>query len=174
MAKSNQAGGTLAANVEVTSGLQAFRSVATGPREVIDSPFGRPTPASKVAVAEVVTEPPKVQKVETVPMPPKPARKTSSKPKMSAEPEEREGDELSTDEHEEKITVPLSQELRDQSEELARVINRNRSVRKNRITRNSIIRVALQCFLEDFATPPSRPLNSEVELLEAARSRRRK
>lgn len=173
MAKNNQPGGTLASNMEVTSGLQAFRSVASGPTAVIDSPFGRPvaSPAPTITRAEVVTEPQKVAAIES---PPRPTRKTTSRPKVAKEPEVSEGDEVSADANEEKITVPLSQELRDQSEELARVINRNRSVRKNRITRNSIIRVALQCFLEDFALPTGRPVNSEVELLEAARSRRRK
>jgi hypothetical protein len=172
MAKSNQPGGTLAENLEVTSGLQAFRSIATGPREVRDSPFGRPTPTPTVAVAEIKTElKAPVQQVEPAP---KAERKPKPRPHVAKQEEEREGEEASAEENEEKITVPLSQELRDQSEELARVINRNRSVRKYRITRNSIIRVALQCFLEDFALPPGRPVNSEVELLEAARSRRKK
>lgn len=173
MAKTNQPEGTLAANVEVTGGLQAFRSVATGPAVVRDSPFGRPTPAPAPAIAkgEVGTELPKVAEIEPAS---KPTRKPTSRPKVAKEPEVNKAEEVSADANEEKITVPLSQELRDQSEELARGINRNRSVRKNRITRNSIIRVALQCFLEDFALPPGRPVNSEVELLEAARSRRKR
>lgn len=173
MAKNNQPGGSLAANVEVTSGLQAFRSVATGPTVVRDSPFGRPAaaPAPTVAKAEVVTEPPKVAEVEPAPQP---VRKPTTRPKVTEESDEQEEEERSADPNENKITLPLTHALYDQSGDLARVINRKRTVRGNRITRNSVIRVALQCFLDDFSLSPGRPVNSEEELLEAARSRRKR
>lgn len=168
MAKGTPGRSTLAENIEVTSGLQAFRSIAKSPHQALDSPFGRSRDSDDPPV-------PVVEIIETGACEPGPNRKPLPKTRISPKKDETTGEDapqLSL--NEEKVTVPLSEALRDRAEELARLINRSRPVRKSRITRNSIIRVALQCFLDDFAVPAGRSVNSEEELLEAARLRRKR
>ena len=70
--------------------------------------------------------------------------------------------------------MPLSVALRDRSEELARTLNRNRKVRKERITRNSIIRVALEQFLDTFTPSADQVIECEADLLAATRSKLRR
>jgi hypothetical protein len=59
--------------------------------------------------------------------------------------------------------VPLSASLRDRAEELARVLNRSRKVRKERITRNTVIRVALEHSLDTFAPGKDECINTEAD-----------
>lgn len=170
MARDTEREGSLSANIQVSGGLQQFRSVAQGGgRDGRDSPFGAP-------LKPVVTEPVPVvpaPQLEPVRVRPQPVVKAPKETKPQ-EAEERNEEVLPVSTFGENVTVPLSQALRDRSEELSRAINRNRSVRKHRITRNSIIRVALQCFLDEFEPDSNRPINSEDELLQAAKRRRKK
>lgn len=172
---------TLSENTEVSSGLRQFRNIAHG-RPEFDSPFGAPpkqiqkptqvaqgTPPVELSMApEPVVELPKREA-------PRPEEKTT--PKISRErvkPKTEQAGEASEEAFPEKVTVPLTLDMRLKAEELARVINRRRSVKDHHITRNSLIRVALQCFLDEFELPNGKPVNSEAELLEAARSRRKR
>lgn len=175
MAKASDS--TLSGNLEVSGGLRQFRNIAHG-RTDVDSPFGQPSSTSNKSH---VPQPPPVEPTVKVEIPKvEPLRVEKPAPAITREPratpkravtEEGEGaDALYT----EKITLPLTLALRVRSEELARRINRHRSVKKHRVTSNGIIRVALESFLDDFSLPPGRPVNSEKELLEATRSRRKK
>lgn len=168
MARPSPSDSTLAQNVEVSGGLQQFRSVAQGSRERRDSPFG---PPPKSPIEEPAPEAPKL---ETVRREPRPPQREPQEPRNAPKKDEAVTEHSSVSPFVENVTVPLSEALRDRSEELAKSINRGRSVRKHRITRNSIIRVALQCFLDDFTLTPNQSVNSEDELLEAARSKRRR
>lgn len=160
----------LSESIEASGGLQQFRTVSQRPKGIRDDPFGRPTPV------EPATAPVKQAKSPTPPVPQKhapPAPKAPTKPELT-ENENSQADRAEADLYPDKVTVPLSVALRDQSEDIARALNRSRSIRKTRITRNSVIRVALQCFLERFSPNPGHPVNSEDELLEVARSQFRK
>lgn len=174
MARPSSTESSLAADVQVSGGLQQFRTVAQGSREARDNPFGGPVKAAAPAPAREAppaTEPPKVESIRPEP---KPAASPPREPRIARQKVEAEPVELVAAVYAENVTVPLSEALRDRSEELAKVINRNRSVRKQRITRNSIIRVALQVLLDDFSHLSAQSLNSEEELLQAARSRRKR
>jgi len=161
---------TLSQNLEVSSGLQQFRSAAQGSRDTRDNPFG-PPPKPVAKEAPPATETPRVETIRTEP---RPSTKTPKEPRNARRSEETTDEGVSVTALGENVTVPLSEALRDRSEELARVINRGRTVKTkdNRITRNTVIRVALQCFLDDFSLASSETVNSEEELLKAARSRR--
>lgn len=160
----------LSESIEASGGLQQFRTVSQRPKGIRDDPFGRPDPV------EPVTTPAKQAKAPSPSVPQKHAPPAAKAP-AKAEPTENENpqaDKSEADLYPDKVTVPLSVALRDQSEDIARALNRNRSIRKTRITRNSVIRVALQCFLEKFTPDPNHPVNSEDELLKVARSQFRK
>lgn len=172
MVKGAVSGDTLAENTEVTSGLRAFKSVANGPGEFRDSPFGRP---AGLEVAPPSTPLPDSQKPNTE-RAQKPGERIAREPKTTprSKPPAAESEATTEGKFTEHVTVRLSPEMRQKSEELARVINRRRSVKGQPLTRNSLIRVALQCFLDEFMIPTGKPVNSEAELLEAVRSRRKK
>lgn len=161
----------LSETLDASGGLQQFRSVAQRPKTVRDDPFGRPPPTPVPAAPQPAPVSP------TVEAPLKDSRSAARPTTKPPEPPARDEpapDVAEGSEFTENVTVPLSRALRDRSEELAKSLNRNRSIRKSRITRNSIIRVALECFLDDFSPESGQAVNSEDELLQAARSARRR
>lgn len=162
----------LSESIDASGGLQQFRTVSQRPKGIRDDPFGRPapvastTPSAAEAKAQPQTRRVSHRETRAVAKPPtksEPAREVEIQSNMTEA-------ELFPD----RVTVPLSVALSDQSEDLARSLSRNRSVRKTRITRNSVIRVALQCFLENYTHDANHPVNSEDELLAVARSKFRK
>lgn len=170
MAKPLADANTLKETLQKSGGLTQFRTVADAPRRIVrDSPFGQSTttpepvkPSAAPATNGVAHE--------MLPTPPPPTRPHSKKtPSRTDEPGEAVADQFP-----EKLTVPLSLALSDRSGELAKCLNRSRTVRKERITRNSIIRVALHCFLDQFDLPAGQAVNSEQELLQLAQSRLRR
>jgi len=159
----------LSSSLQAAGGLAGFRSVAERPRVTIDGPLGppkerapSPTPvASHPAVEARRNEP------QTVTQAPKPQPSTIKRAEsQSTEPND-------SARFSDKVTLPLTTALRDRSEELAKRLNRSRTIRKSRITSNSIIRVALEVFLDSFAPSSSHPVNSEEDLLAAARRKPR-
>ena len=166
----------LSESLQASGGLGQFRAVAERTREVRDGPFGPPPerPAS---------EPPKpipksAPALATAPTPKVEQRIPATPPSKQPAPAQALAESVAPDAEEnlftENVTVPLSRSLRDRSEELAKLLNRNRTIRKSRITRNTVIRVALESFLETFRPTSSESVNSEAELLKAALSARRK
>lgn len=162
MRRSDADNQALSESLASAGGLGQFRTVAGGRKHERDDPFGTPAPA-KAKARPANTDPvPKAR-------PPKPV---SDRP-VEAMPEAPEAPPSPDSAPEapkvsiftENVTVPLSASLRDRAEELARVLNRNRKVRKERITRNSVIRVALELFLEAFSPRPSDTVNCEEDLL---------
>jgi len=172
MARATEQEEKLAESLQARGGLSQFRSVSERPREKRDSPFGAAPATISPMPAKLVEEKPIVQKPEPVVVatpevePVRVAKPRARAPKPVAD--------VTPDPNTENVTVPLSRSLRDRSEELARVLNRNRTIRKTRITRNTILRVALQCILDDLGDASEHSVNSEEELLELARSFRRK
>lgn len=174
MARATSSETSLSETLDAGGGLKQFRAVSERPQNRRDSPFGQPTPKERGPESE---GPP----AKSEPRAPKPKKAapvtTAAKPKPA--PREAEPDPEPTPGtvqalYTENVTLPLSTELRDRSEELAKALNRSRSVKKLRLTRNSVIRVALQCFLDEFEPPTDGSVNSEEELLEAFRQARPK
>ena len=69
----------------------------------------------------------------------------------------------------ERVTVPLDAELRDGAESLAKDLQRKRTEKGERITANTVMRVALRAMLERFQTSEHVNVNTEEDLLHAAR-----
>ena len=152
------------------AGLQHFRTVAGG-RHQRDDPFGSAPDRKARAMPDV---PPSVP-APTIPKSPREPQKTPATATIGTTP----SDELAEEGGRarvfaENVTVPLFVALRDRSEELARTLNRNRKVRKERITRNSVIRVALEQFLDTFTSSAEQAIECEADLLAAARSKPRR
>jgi hypothetical protein len=84
----------------------------------------------------------------------------------SAAAAERPG-ENKTERYPERVTVPLDAELRDSAESFAREISRRRDDKAERITTNTIMRVALRLLLEEVAPSFSASPNNEEEIFSA-------
>jgi hypothetical protein len=65
----------------------------------------------------------------------------------------------------ERITLQLSPEMRDQVDSLARELQRTKTSKDERITSNSVMRVAIRHFLDQFQAPKVGAPNNEEELL---------
>ena len=74
--------------------------------------------------------------------------------------------ENKTELYTERVTVPLDAELRDGAESLAKELNRRRTEKGERITANTVMRVALRMMLETFDVDAVETVNSEQELFE--------
>ena len=68
----------------------------------------------------------------------------------------------------ERVTVPLSSEMKVQLDLLAKELQKIRPAKRERITANTLVRVAIAAFLESFQTTP---ISSEEELLDVVRMR---
>jgi hypothetical protein len=75
--------------------------------------------------------------------------------------------EKKTELYPEQVSVLLNAEIRDRAEALAKDLQRRRTHKGERITTNTVIRVALRAMLEAFRLPESAALNTESELYEA-------
>lgn len=71
----------------------------------------------------------------------------------------------------ERITFPITLEMRDGFEDLARKINRQRSIRQQRVTANTVMRVALEAFRTRFKFSDTDVANTDEELLNLILSR---
>lgn len=160
------------------------------PRPVVLSPTAEPTPAP-MSIPEV----PKLEIVSTrnervegegitppslsEPAPAKPrTRKQSTaptakllKPTITSAPATAEHREKKTERYTERVTVLLDAELRDGAEALAKELQRRRTEKGERITANTVIRVALRLFLERMRSEDFDSANSEADLLAAVRRR---
>jgi hypothetical protein len=157
---------TLETSISDRGGLGKFRSVASEKLTSRDGPFGPPAPQ-----VDSVLNPGEEQVVNpgTGDHDGRREPRAPRKPKVKAPSEASHASEVYC----ENVTVPLTEELRDRSEDLARLLSRRRSVRKERITRNSIIRVALLRLLETLDIESDDVVNSEEDLLALARRKGR-
>jgi hypothetical protein len=71
----------------------------------------------------------------------------------------------------ERVTVPLDPELRDAAEALAKDLQRRRTDKGERITANTVMRVALRVLLDGFDGKEAGIVNTEEELYEAVGAR---
>ena len=70
------------------------------------------------------------------------------------------------------VQVLMSGEMKDQVDALARELQRAKTSKDERITSNTVIRVAIRHFLDEFKLPKSEQPNTEEELLALAKRRR--
>ena len=173
MARSSIDNDAVSESLAPAGGLQHFRTVAGGKYQR-DDPFGVPPDRKARSLPDIPVPVPTVRAPNT----PKVQRDRPKNPNPTPQ-DEPPADDLGEGRGKgrvfpENVTVPLSVALRDRSEELARTLNRNRKIRKERITRNSVIRVALEQFLDTFTPRSDQAIESEADLLVAARSKNRK
>ena len=77
------------------------------------------------------------------------------------------GREKKTEVYTERVTVLLNADLRDRAESLAKELQRGRTEKGERITSNTVIRVALRAMLDKFDAEASPGINNEYDLYEA-------
>ena len=156
-------------------GLGGFGSLG-GARVVKDSPFRDSRSAPKVidvAKPEVVKAAPALPAVPPIPkaepvvevVRPAPAKKTQAKAKMEA------ATRRVADIYTERVTLQLSPEMRDKVDALARELQRSKSSKDERITSNTVMRVAIRHLLKHYKVTGSDVPNGEEEFLEAIEKR---
>jgi hypothetical protein len=84
---------------------------------------------------------------------------------------ESTGREKKTELYTERVTVLLNADLRDRAEALAKELHRRRTQKGERITANTIFRVAIRAMLDTFDPSTSTELNTELDLYEAVLKR---
>jgi hypothetical protein len=77
--------------------------------------------------------------------------------------------EKKTELYPEQVSVLLNAEIRDRTEALAKDLQRRRTHKGERITTNTVIRVALRALLDTFDPSTSATINTESELYETVR-----
>jgi hypothetical protein len=71
----------------------------------------------------------------------------------------------------ERITLNLSEDMRDELSLLASKLQRQRTLKNERITSNTVIRTAVRILLEEFSVAKSDIVNSEQDLYKLAKQR---
>jgi len=185
---------------DIAQGIQSLGGFGglSGQKPRRDSPFGsdfaakkdlKPSPAPAVvenrapAIATpspIITAEPLAKKVEvlsppkeesapaSVPIKVSPVKKAISKPID----ESREGHPKS-DECTERITLQMTPEMRDELNELARGLQRGRREKGERITANTLMRVAIQSFIDSFDAKVLGGVSSEEELFQEMKMARK-
>jgi hypothetical protein len=97
-----------------------------------------------------------------------PPRVVSSESTTTAE---STGREKKTELYTERVTVLLNADLRDRAEALAKELHRRRTQKGERITANTIFRVAIRAMLDTFDPTTVADLNTELDLYEAVLKR---
>lgn len=93
----------------------------------------------------------------------------STTPLASSSFEKRKTAQRKADIYSERVTVQISPEMRDDVDSLARELQRLKTTKEERITSNSVMRVAIRYFLDGFEPQASEPVNSEEDPLAAAK-----
>jgi hypothetical protein len=182
----------------LVSGMKSFgglSSLGGAPRPARDNPFrdtraepvqpvasvapvapaAPPEPAPDAPRLEVINghEKPGVEgaKNKLAPRPPRAAEKLEPPPSPLVPERSSNGRENKTDLYTERVTLLLNAELRDGAEALAKQLHRSRTQKGERITANTVIRVALRVMLERLQPTEPTMLNTEEQLYEFALKR---
>jgi hypothetical protein len=141
-------------------------------------------PASAATVTEVAPVPQPIAKQVEVVSPAQaetPAKSTKlqtlkapppKKDVVRIEAEEPEAP-VKADEYTERITLQMTPEMRDKLNELARALQRSRREKGGRITANTLMRVAIQSFIDGFDPKALSGVSSEEELLREVQGKRK-
>jgi hypothetical protein len=134
---------------------------AATPRiEVVKSPPAETPPLAAPAAEE------KIPQVRD-PRPEVPRRARPVKREEQSQPPVSNGHEKKSELYTERVTVPLDAELRDGAEALAKSLQRRRTDKGERITANTVMRVALRVVLDSFDSRSVGVVNTEEELFQA-------
>jgi hypothetical protein len=133
------------------------------PRIEVVKPPRADTPPPTAPVAPVAVEKsPQVRDPK-----PEPRRARSVRKEEPSPPLVTNGHEKKSELYTERVTVPLDAELRDGAEALAKSLQRRRTDKGERITANTVMRVALRVVLDSFDTQSVGVVNTEEELFQA-------
>jgi hypothetical protein len=171
---------------ELTKGLKGignFGGISSSPRVRRDNPFrdsrDEPPPAAPAKTIEVVPGAPEKRAVKAVEpkVEPKPVRSIAPAPK--AVEKERVGEKTApavrkADIFTERVTLQISPEMRDEVERLARELQRSKTSKGERITANTVMRVALQLLMKNYQFGRGDVANNEGELYDLVLQRFRR
>lgn len=166
---------------ELQSGLKAVGGlggiISSGARR--DSPFGADFVRKELPVVAPLPEkaPPSALESKTeLPLlrpelvePQEPALRNLSRapfPKKALKAKENKDPEPSPRVFEERVTLQMPAAMRDDVNFLATVLQRRKTDKKQRITANTVMRVAIQFMLDEFKIRDGDVANTEEELLE--------
>ena len=170
---------------DLATGLRPLGSLGSLSRNRRDSPFRDSRAEVKTvelpAPNEPLTpEPPPVKvatadqpPVEVKPAPPKVVPRKTSQPAPLARPEKTKAAVRKADVFSERVTLQMSPEMRDQLDSIARELQRSKVSKEERITPNTVMRVAIKLFVDDFKLDRGEQVNSEDELLSAMKRKRK-
>jgi hypothetical protein len=102
-----------------------------------------------------------------------PSSSVASETVTKAVSEEKKESHPKSDTLTERITLQMSPDMRDAVNDFARDLQRRRKDKGERITANSVMRVAIQHFLDNFALEHVQGVNSEEELFARIQSQRK-
>jgi len=184
MAKGQVSDKELATGLKTFGGFGALGQAATRPRR--EDPFrdtrAEAAPAPPPLIEVVKTPPAEPEVSAPAPETEEPAKVREKKPavprltRAERKPEpvhrpEPSAAEKKSEFYTERVTVPLDPELRDAAEALAKDLQRRRTEKGERITANTVMRVALRILLDGFDSKSAGIVNTEEELYEAASAR---
>lgn len=174
---------------DLASGIRSMGGLGTLTRTRRDSPFRDTREEERPEVKTVELPPPveaapRVAEVRNGVKPEPEIVQRAERPRVVAERsvpvdkpvrnERKKSPQRKADIYSERVTLQMSPEMRDEVDELARQLQRAKTSKDERITANTVMRVAIQAFLEAFDLDPKSCPNSEKELLDVARTRKRK
>jgi hypothetical protein len=161
---------------ELASGLRGMGGLSSLSPVKRDSPFrDSRTEAKTVDVraqksAEAQTQPRLAgPRAEEAALPPTAASIPESRTAKPSRSEKRKAAQRKADIYSDRVTLQISPEMRDEVDDLARRLQRSKAIKGERITSNSVMRVAIQLFIDQFQMNLGETPNSESELMELVR-----
>lgn len=146
----------------VPAAVEPVRPVEVQPTMVEAAPLATEVtpPVRESKPIPLVKEVPRLQKEPERKEPPK------EKPPVTEPPAEEQAPAKArkADVHTERVTLPISPEMRDGVDALARSLQRHRTKKGESITANAVIRTAVRLVLERVELKPGDVANSEEEL----------
>ena len=158
---------------ELASGLRSMGGLSSLTTVKRDSPFRDSRAAAKTVEVPVPNESPRINEAPPAGSREKPPSRPAALPAaVKANPvekapraEKRKPSQRKADTYSERITLQISPEMRDEVDSLAREIQRSKATKEERITANSVMRVAIRHFLDVFRLRQGDRVNTEEELL---------
>ena len=102
-----------------------------------------------------------------------PTPRPAAKPIEKQTRPEKNGARRKADIYSERVTLQISPDMRDEVDSMARQLQRSKITKAERITADSVVRVAIRYFLDEFSPRRGEDVNSEDELLAAAKRQSR-
>lgn len=164
----------LAAGMKGLGGFGAISAKRDSPFR--DSRAVKPAEAKTVEIKPAVETVPMVQPAEanepqvkpaTVEVPKPGAIRPAPTPREVSKPKAKQS-QRKADIHSERVTLQISAKMRDEVDELARQLQRAKTSKDERITANTVMRVAIRLLTENFKMKSGDGPNNEEELYRLA------